>query len=251
MKFPLILLSILPSALAGISKRIIGGNRESITNLPYQISLYVQGSFVGGGSIIAPNTILTAAHCVSGAAADTFTVRAGSSSRTSGGTLVKASSIAIHPKYGQPEVLENDLAIITLDQDLSLGPEVETIQLPAPGSPPPATGQQVIISGWGATVEGKAYSQGLQAVTVDIVDKGACESAYEGYTVPVTDGMFCAGVPAGGKGSCTGDSGGPVVADGVLVGIVSWELGCARQEYPGVYSNVAFYRDWINEVAGV
>ncbi|KAL3457285.1 trypsin-like serine protease [Aspergillus heterothallicus] len=251
MKSPFVILTLVSSALAGVSKRIVGGNKAAIHNYPYQVSIFVQGSFAGGGSVIAPNTILTAAHCVSGAAPDTFTVRAGSSSRTSGGTIAKVSKIAIHPQYSKPEVLENDIAIITLDGDLSFDSAVGAIELPVLGSGLPGTGEQVLISGYGATVEGRAYSPDLRSVMVGVVDKGACEIAYKDYAVPVTQGVFCAGVQEGGKGSCTGDSGGPVVSNGVLVGIVSWELGCARPDYPGVYSSVALYRDWIKETAGV
>lgn len=56
--------------------------------------------------------------------------------------------------------------------------------------------------------------------------------------------MICAGLEKGGKDSCSGDSGGPFVVDGVLAGLVSWGRGCAEAGYPGVYTNVVLFRDW-------
>ena len=72
--------------------------------------------------------------------------------------------------------------------------------------------------------------------------------ASSGYTI--TDGMICAG--EAGKDSCQGDSGGPMVGtnkagETVLVGVVSWGIGCAQEGYPGVYARVAYFLDWLQE----
>lgn len=50
------------------------------------------------------------------------------------------------------------------------------------------------------------------------------------------------------KGQCSGDSGGPLFVDEIQVGIVSWSMKpCAIAPYPGVFTGVGFYVDWINE----
>ncbi|KAL3473042.1 trypsin-like cysteine/serine peptidase domain-containing protein [Aspergillus californicus] len=263
----ILLLSGLTLALPRTTnKRIIGGTESPISNHPYQVSLFISNSFAGSGSIIAPNKILTAAHCIDGVAARKVSVRAGSSTHADGGTLLNVSAIAMHPQYSSPVVLENDIAVLTLVDDLPFGVGEEVglvpVTLPAlelsPGvefnaaaSSFPAAGRQVVISGWGGTAESGPVSKTLRTVTVDVIANSECAEMYGTYTIPITDGMFCAGVPGGGKGSCKGDSGGPVMADGVLAGIVSWGLGCARATKPGVNTRVAFYRDWIAEVAGV
>ena len=59
--------------------------------------------------------------------------------------------------------------------------------------------------------------------------------------------MICAGLEEGGKDSCQGDSGGPLVSGNVLAGIVSWGYGCAVAGYPGVYTEVAHFSNWINQ----
>jgi len=63
--------------------------------------------------------------------------------------------------------------------------------------------------------------------------------------------MICAAVPGGGKDACQGDSSCPLLVDGQIVGIVSWEIGCAEAHYPGVYSNVATLKSFVTENTGV
>lgn len=71
---------------------------------------------------------------------------------------------------------------------------------------------------------------------------------YDGF---VSDGMFCAGTLDEGVDACEGDSGGPLVCNvngvNMLYGIISWGQHCGAVNRPGVYTNVAFYTDWINE----
>ena len=58
--------------------------------------------------------------------------------------------------------------------------------------------------------------------------------------------MFCAGTKEGGKDACQGDSGGPAIFQNELVGATSWGIGCGQATYPGVYTDVAIYRSWID-----
>ena len=93
---------------------------------------------------------------------------------------------------------------------------------------------------------GGSISNALLRVEVPFVDAETCEDDYTGYAI--SDKMICAGEK--GKDSCQGDSGGPLVTydngEPVLVGVVSWGIGCAYEGYPGVYARVSAFVDWIN-----
>ncbi|KAL4944410.1 trypsin-like cysteine/serine peptidase domain-containing protein [Aspergillus oleicola] len=236
MKPSLLLLSTLLTTIVQVltsNTRIIGGISTTIESHPYQVSIFVSGTFADSGSIIAPNTVVTVAHCVSGSAAESFTIRAGSSSWNSGGKILNVSNITVIPEYGKPVVLENNIALITLAEDLVFGVGVQAMKLPDPASAQdlevPDICQEVVVSGWGNTKERGSLSPTLQA----------CADAYADYVIPVTESMFCAGVPGGRKGSCQVGSGGPVVAgDGDI----------SLQETPSVYSRVVYFREWVGSV---
>ncbi|CAG7731808.1 unnamed protein product, partial [Allacma fusca] len=61
----------------------------------------------------------------------------------------------------------------------------------------------------------------------------------------IYDSMICAGHPEGGKDACQGDSGGPLNHEGKMVGITSWGYGCAQAAYPGVYTEVSYFTEWV------
>jgi trypsin len=84
-------------------------------------------------------------------------------------------------------------------------------------------------------------------VDVPIVDKVTCNDNYSGYG-GIPPNQICAGLAEGGVDSCQGDSGGPLFKDAAVYGIVSWGVGCAYPNYPGVYTEVSAYSDWIAQV---
>jgi trypsin len=114
----------------------------------------------------------------------------------------------------------------------------------------PAAGTLAVCSGWGTLTSGGSLPIQLQAVEVFIISRAACNNAYAAYG-GITENMICAGVPGGGKDACQGDSGGPLVVGNQQVGIVTWGVGCAEANYPGVYSNVATLRSFVTEETGV
>jgi trypsin len=176
-----------------------------------------------------------------------------------GGGIVQASSYVIHPGYN-PTTEENDIALWFLPFPIA---EDENFKFATLNEDPtvPADGEELFVSGWGRTVEGdpSSVSPVLLGTIVDYVTNEQCQSDYDKDPDPpntITDDMMCAA--RDGTGDCQGDSGGPlVIANGdapamnppIQVGIVSWGTGCANPNYPGVYTRVSSYIDWIHSTA--
>ncbi|CAG9990693.1 unnamed protein product [Clonostachys byssicola] len=236
----------LPVEEGTVGINIVGGTTATIGEFPYIVAL-TDGSTFCGGVLISANTVLTAGHCA-GMSQSSLRVRAGSANRSSGGTQVSVSSITIHPSYreGSDGIPYNDVAVFRLATSIAESSTIKYATLPAQGSDP-ATGSSVTVAGWGLTSEnGSGVVSALRKVTVSVISRATCRSQYG--TSSITDAMWCASVPGGGKDACGGDSGGPIIdaSTGVLQGVVSWGNGCARANYAGVYTRIGNFIDWIN-----
>lgn len=233
-----------PPSINARTGEIVGGEKANIEDFPYQANFYVGGGPDCGGTILNKNTIVTAAHCTYQSQASDFSIRVGSSDLY-GGTVYNVSTFYQHPQFVY-DTLDYDVSVLKLDSDLVFGSGVQPIGGLTDAEP--AAGSQATVSGWGSLHEGEGDSNDLEYVTVPIVDRNTCSTDYNGA---ITSRMICAGVKNGGKDSCQGDSGGPFVANGKLVGIVSWGKGCARKDLPGIYTNVANQEihDWITQHA--
>lgn len=251
--------------------RIVGGQMTSIFRYPFQVSLQYHKAHICGASILKPNIILTAAHCIEDPEdVASFQVRAGSTTHMYGGQVVGVQRIIKHEAYNLSE-LDSDVALVLLSKNLTFSRRIRPIELPEYGSAIPEN-KPLFVSGWGLTSETGAVSHFLNHVAVGLMNGSICEESYH-YVATITAQMFCAGLPEGGKDSCQGDSGGPLViyvpteasplsltpkARGggqswhpitkpIQYGIVSFGVGCAQKGYPGVYANVAALRPWIDE----
>lgn len=227
---------------------IVGGIASSIQYYPYMASVQVYGLHYCGGSIISPTWVLTAAHCIV-RDDEHYSIRAGSSTRNSGGQVIAAAKITVHELYLR-ETMDYDVAVIQLVRPINT-PGARPVYLPRASNSPPREGAMGTIAGWGRLEEGgTTMADTLKVVQVPVLSQEICRQRY-GQTV-ITERKFCAGFwGIGGKDACQNDSGGPLVINGVQTGIISWGAGCARADGPGVYASVPSLRGWIRSKTGL
>lgn len=144
--------------------------------------------------------------------------------------------------------LDYNIGLLEIDGEIKV-PCARPVTLPHPDTPifPCSNG---VVTGWGRTIEGGYLSSQLQVLyPFPILSPQVCCRAYG--CPPFTERMVCAGIIEGGKGVCHGDSGSPLVVNKVLIGLVSWGYGCARPNYPGVFTNVAAFISDFAKISGI
>jgi trypsin len=239
-------LGIVVQADVKFGEKIVGGVPAEKGELPFQVSLQsTWGGHFCGGSLIKPNWVLTAAHCVDD---DNMKVVIGlyNQGDMTGAEVFKPVKIIAHPQFNR-DTLDYDYALIQLDGQSTYQPiDLNRSEIDLSAGP-----VNVWTSGWGTTSEGSfALPKILNKVEIPLVPTDVCNSK-DVYDGGITEHMICAGLPEGGKDSCQGDSGGPLFMkqDGgafKLVGIVSWGEGCARPNKYGVYTKVNVMTEWID-----
>jgi len=238
--------------------RIVGGTEAEDGEFPFQVSLRSIGALGAthfcGGSIIDANWIVTAGHCCAGQVPATVHVVAGGIKLNNFEGEEEPRNVAeIIGHYGfDQQTLQNDICLLKLKEPLEWTEFVAPIALPAELQET-EEGSMVTITGWGTTSEGGLNLPNvLHKVDIPVVGDEACNADYSSSGYTITDSMICAGLPDGGVDSCQGDSGGPFFTNESpesreLLGIVSWGRGCGRPGYPGVYTQVSYFIDWITQ----
>lgn len=223
--------------------RIVGGSAASSNEYKFAVSLSERGSHFCGGSLIARNVVLSAAHCNGGSYDATVGIN---KLNQGGGQTSGMRKEIIHPDYNKAADTDADYMIVILDNPLNLDSKVGLIK---PSKSAPGVGSRVTAMGWGETNPQRGLSSVLMEVNVDVISNSECDRSSDGqidYKNQITQNMLCA--KANNKDSCQGDSGGPLIAgNGDLVGIVSWGIGCADRNFPGVYAKVSAGYGWIEK----
>lgn len=259
------------------TEMIVGGQPAAQGKYPWQVRLYESmDDDIGfcGGSIIAKQWVLTAAHCL--VDTDKVVVGFGNVDRTQT-TKIASEKVIVHPAYLQGQ--KADLALIKLATPINDAPAVALANAGTSRSLL-SPGAKATVTGWGAIWDFQAFNNAmdvmagrrslserrllndeelqaprkLHEVDIEVIDPAECKSIYDSLQVSaftIGDTEICATGPRGGKDSCFGDSGGPLVVPSgaggyVQVGIVSWGPQCGNPLFPGVYTRVSSFSDWID-----
>jgi secreted trypsin-like serine protease len=220
--------------------RVIGGADAEINNYPYVASVRIDGVTVCAATLIAPQYLVTTAHCIK---TDDFSMVASFDTEYSvgnGGDVVKIVEGYKHPKYNKKKHLY-DVGLFKLEKPMKL----KIAALPAADGSDEKIGAVATVLGWGQTEEKGANSLTLQQADLPIISNAKC-GKFPSYKEQLTEGVLCAGTGKG-KGSCRGDAGGPLIANNAVVGFVSWTEGKCG-EVPGVYTRVSYVLDYIDSI---
>lgn len=245
-------------------KKIVGGSDADlglfrwITALGYRSPRFSKVTWLCAGSLVTDRHVITAAHCVVGTSDFVLSVaRLGDLDLNDNvkddatPTDYEVDTWIPHPQYTTSEKV-NDIAIVRLKNKVTFTSLIQPICLPTLDEfkTRDFTGFTPFITGWGATAHRGPKTTRLQQVQIQVTDKQMCKTSYQVMKKAVIDNrVICAGED--GKDSCQGDSGGPLMmprgrnGNFYLYGIVSYGYKCAEPGYPGVYTRVSEFMDWI------
>lgn len=244
--------------------RIVGGQPAELGAWPWIALLgYRTNKKPGpfwqcGGALISEQHILTAAHCINpqGFNLKLYIVRLGESEINNENDGASPVDILVdtaisHPNYRNGQK-NDDIGLIKLQQPVQFTRLIQPICLPKPAEMRSSSFAKYFpfVAGWGAISTSGPSSTKLLQIQVPVVDNESCNKAYAPKGAPIVNRQLCAGYPSGGKDACQGDSGGPLMLPNgtsyYLIGVVSFGYKCAEPGFPGVYTRVTSYLDWIS-----
>uniref|UniRef100_A0A1B6D6T6 Peptidase S1 domain-containing protein n=1 Tax=Clastoptera arizonana TaxID=38151 RepID=A0A1B6D6T6_9HEMI len=241
--------------------RIVGGDQATFGKWPWQISLrqWRTSTYLHkcGAALLNENWAITAAHCVENVPPSDLLLRLGEhdlslEDEPYGYQERRVQIVASHPQFDS-RTFEYDLALLRFYEPVTFQPNVIPVCVPQDDTN--FVGSTAYVTGWGRLYEDGPLPSVLQEVSVPVINNTVCETMYRaaGYIEHIPEIFICAGWKKGGFDSCEGDSGGPMVIQRpdrrwLLAGVISWGIGCAEPNQPGVYTRISEFREWINQI---
>ncbi|XP_065300547.1 clotting factor G beta subunit-like isoform X2 [Dermacentor albipictus] len=241
--------------------RIVNGKEVDRTHMPwivYLLTVYVDrpGHFKSelcGGSIISPSFILTAAHCVIGGVRRPRSVHVKyNATRAYEGPRALVKKVVVHPLFDMT-TLQSDVALLELSQPLRFGRFVKPVCLPTRKIR--LTNKKVFAAGWGHVSDDHVRTDRLHYIKTTVLTFWDCPRSFNnsGHEFDSSE-IFC--TETNGKGTCRGDSGGPLTlwVNGrhghrhVLVGLMSFSFRCSRPGSSNVHTRISHFLLWIKKV---
>lgn len=247
--------------------KVVGGKKTNIEKHPYMVNVLKSDEgliCICGGSIIASQWVLTAGHCiyedndfVDEANVFERAVLAGSTTCPDfeeGAQLENIQKIFVHPEIQLAgQINGNDIALLYLRGELKFGHKVKPVKILSPEIVRSENsilylGKNCVAAGWGLQRENDYYQlPDLYEVHLEVISSRTCSKIYREMADFLMHTVVCTLDAQGRKDVCQGDSGGPLVCSDYQVGVVSFGKGCARPEYPGVWTRVDKYYVWIHK----
>ncbi|XP_015589545.1 venom protease [Cephus cinctus] len=244
--------------------KVVGGNPAQLGAWPWIAALGYRSTknpnsprWLCGGTLVSSRHIVTAGHCVHNQR-DLYIVRLGDldlNSDSDGATPIDVliERKIIHPEYNAASYT-NDIAVLRLQQEVPFTELIHPICLPLPDEVRNRDYTRLFpfIAGWGSVYFHGPSSSRLLELQIPVVEQSECKRAFEAFpTAVINDRVLCAGFARGGKDACQGDSGGPLMHPRgrtyYLIGVVSYGFRCAEPGFPGVYTKVSAFLDFIQQ----
>ncbi|XP_059058621.1 chymotrypsin-2-like [Achroia grisella] len=226
--------------VSGNLNRVIGGYDAPSEFGRFHASLQnLSGQHVCGSAVVTKSHVVTVAHCVAGTEPQYVKIVVGTNDLDNGGLQYDAEVLNIHQQYNSSTRI-NDIAIIKISGYFDL----QHITIIEMGYNELLEGDPVIITGFGAQEPNGESSRQMYAINLPVFSQETCRFAMR-YSKEVVDSMFCTFTQIG-QGTCHGDSGGPIIKDNKLVGLVSWGIPCAVG-FPDVHTRISHFTEWIKE----